>query len=55
MRLASVLVLTAVAAAPSAAHGQSAPSTDRQTAHEQQAVGVRHLVHPLRDGTTVED
>lgn len=54
MRLASLLALTAAAAAaPAVARAQSiADAADPETAYEQQAVGVRHLVLPLRDGNT---
>jgi hypothetical protein len=51
MRLAW-LVVFATASVPVAARAQSAPAADVEVAYEQQALGVRHLVDPLRDGTT---
>ncbi|HLK89327.1 MAG TPA: hypothetical protein VKZ18_05510 [Polyangia bacterium] len=59
MRLACFLprflALTALAvAAPSGARAQSAADSDALSAYDEQAVGVRHLVVPLRDGTTTD-
>jgi hypothetical protein len=53
MRLASFFVLAAVVMAPPALRAQSIP--DAETAYAQQTLGVRHLVYPLRDGTTVDE
>jgi len=49
MRLASLLVLTTVAAAPSAAHSQPPTPTDTEAACERQALGVRNLRLSGRD------
>jgi hypothetical protein len=53
MRVSSLLALTVVfVGAPSIARAQSAAPPDAEAAYEQEAVGVRHLITPLRDGTT---
>jgi hypothetical protein len=56
MRLASFfLTLTAVVAVPAAGRAQSTPTSDAIAAYEKEAVLVRHLVLPLRDGTTADE
>ncbi len=55
MRLASFLVLTAAVAAAPLARAQSAPAPDAQVAYEQEAIGVRSLVYPLRDGRMADE
>jgi hypothetical protein len=54
MRLASLLTLTAALsfAAPSPAGAQTDQPEDAGAAYERQAIGVRHLVVPRRDGAT---
>lgn len=56
MRLAWLLTLTAALsfAAPSAAVAQAVQPEDGGAAYERQAIGVRHLIFPRRDGATVD-
>lgn len=55
MHLASLLVLTAVAAAPSAAHSQPPTPLDTAGTYEEQAVGVRNLRLSGRDLSAAGD
>jgi hypothetical protein len=49
-----LFALTAVAATPTPARAQTAPASDAFAAYDEQAVGVRHLVVPRRDGSTTD-
>jgi hypothetical protein len=55
MRLAWFVALLVATAAPAGARGEEAPSPDRQAAYEQESIGVRRLVYPLRDGRMADE
>jgi hypothetical protein len=55
MRLAYWFVALLVAAAAPASARAEAPAPDPQAAYEQDAIGVRRLVYPLRDGRMADE
>lgn len=55
MRVAWVVVAWTVAAGAGRARAESAPSADAMASYQQQEIGVRHLVYPLRDGSSADD
>lgn len=55
MRLAWVVVAWMVVAGAGVARAEPAPAPDAMVRYQQEAVGVRHLVYPLRDGTIADE